>query len=544
VSAPSNTNILIKRSDSTATPSNGSLKAGELAYSYNSNTAFIGASDGSGVLKIGGQLYTKTIDDATAANTASTLVLRDSNSAFYGQLYGNANSATVLQTSRNFSISGSDITASTESFDGSGAIVLNASLNAVDGLTANTYGSTTEIPSVTVAANGRIMSITTNTIATTLNIEGDSGSNNISLLTDTLTFTGGDGITSTVAGKDVTFDLDDTVIRANTSMSGTTQVITTDLQITGNLTITGATQTIDVLTLNISDPLIYLASNNYFTDAVDIGFAGNYFDGANQRHTGLIRHAADDRMYAFTGYTPEPGQTIDPSHSSFVTANLVANIVSANVSGLINAIVVADGGTGLTTFESGQVVIGNGTGTLQQLSNVTSYSATGSSSYIPVITTDVWGRVTDISNTQIQLDTSLIVSGTLPVERGGTGEVSFITGSILVGNGTDGLQELSNTTFSQTGTGLSNNTITSVTVDAYGRFTEATFAEIAGLKVNQGGTGLSTITTNGITFGNSLGDLGVTAAAGSSDQSWSNQILTVTNAGVPVWTTALDGGTF
>jgi hypothetical protein len=36
----------------------------------------------------------------------------------------------------------------------------------------------------------------------------------------------------------------------------------------------------------------------------------------------------------------------------------------------------------------------------------------------------------------------------------------------------------------------------------------------------------------------------VTAAAGTSDQTFSNQILTVTNAGVPVWSTALDGGTF
>jgi hypothetical protein len=38
--------------------------------------------------------------------------------------------------------------------------------------------------------------------------------------------------------------------------------------------------------------------------------------------------------------------------------------------------------------------------------------------------------------------------------------------------------------------------------------------------------------------------MGVTAAAGTADQTWSNQVLTTTNAGVPVWTTALDGGTF
>jgi len=36
----------------------------------------------------------------------------------------------------------------------------------------------------------------------------------------------------------------------------------------------------------------------------------------------------------------------------------------------------------------------------------------------------------------------------------------------------------------------------------------------------------------------------VTAVAGISDQTWSNQILTVTNAGVPVWSSAMDGGSF
>ena len=83
-----------------------------------------------------------------------------------------------------------------------------------------------------------------------------------------------------------------------------------------------------------------------------------------------------------------------------------------------------------------------------------------------------------------------------------------------------------------------------MTVDVYGRVTAATGTAISGLTVSQGGTGLSSITTNGITYGNGTGNLGVTAAAGSADQTWSNQILTVTNAGTPVWTTTLDGGTF
>ena len=95
-----------------------------------------------------------------------------------------------------------------------------------------------------------------------------------------------------------------------------------------------------------------------------------------------------------------------------------------------------------------------------------------------------------------------------------------------------------------TGALASNNTITSITVDAYGRFTAATGSAISGLTVPQGGTGGSTFTQNGIIYGNDAGAFQVTAAAGVSDQTWSNQILTTTNAGVPVWTTALDGGQF
>jgi hypothetical protein len=131
----------------------------------------------------------------------------------------------------------------------------------------------------------------------------------------------------------------------------------------------------------------------------------------------------------------------------------------------------------------------------------------------------------------------------LAVPSGGTGRNTFTLGQMIVGNGTGALQSLANAGFSVTGTsGLQNNTITSVSVDAYGRTTALTYSAISGLTVGQGGTGASSFTTNGIVYGGS--SLGSTAAAGTSDQTWSNQILTVTNAGVPVWTTTMDGGTF
>ena len=70
------------------------------------------------------------------------------------------------------------------------------------------------------------------------------------------------------------------------------------------------------------------------------------------------------------------------------------------------------------------------------------------------------------------------------------------------------------------------------------------------LEVQYGGTGVSTFTSKGIVYGNAAGALQVTAAANMAspgtgdDVSTSFQVLTVTAAGVPVWTDTIDGGTF
>ena len=70
------------------------------------------------------------------------------------------------------------------------------------------------------------------------------------------------------------------------------------------------------------------------------------------------------------------------------------------------------------------------------------------------------------------------------------------------------------------------------------------------LEVQYGGTGAGTFTSNGIMYGNGTSPVQVTAAANTGtpgqapDVNDSYQILTVTNAGVPVWTNTIDGGTF
>jgi hypothetical protein len=98
--------------------------------------------------------------------------------------------------------------------------------------------------------------------------------------------------------------------------------ITSDLVIEGNLTVQGATATVSTTNLSVEDNMIYLNSNSAIANP-DLGFAGNYNDGA-YAHAGLFRDATDGVWKFFDGYTPEPdaSEYIDTSNASFALANV------------------------------------------------------------------------------------------------------------------------------------------------------------------------------------------------------------------------------
>jgi hypothetical protein len=538
-----NTVIQLKYSNVTSVPP--TLNVAEPAYSNVSNKLFI--DDGTGVVAIGGKYYTDIIDAAANAATASTLVLRDADGSasfnvvtanlFSGSFDGNAETASKWLAPIDLGLAG-DATGNV-SIDGSANVTLTVDLTA-SGVIAGTYGGASDIPVFTVDADGRISSAANVSVATDLTIAGDTGTDTLSLLTDTLTFVGGDGITSVVDGdgNNVAFSVDNTVIRSSGD-----QTISGDLAITGNLVITGNTITQDVSTISTEDSLIKLAANNV-ADAIDIGFYGQYTNGGT-KYSGLVRDASDGIFKLFTDEDTDPTDNV-VSYGAENRATIEANFTGGNVSGLFSAIDVSDGGTGRNTFTAGAIVIGNSTGGLLELANTGTAGTYGTANTIPVISTDDYGRVTSITNTTVEISAAEVTSGIFEIARGGTNNSTYTTGTITFYDG-DKIASLANT--GTAGTYGDANTIPVISTDEYGRVSSVSNTAIAldasqitsgTLGVERGGSGASMFSIKGVIVSDAASTTGALSSLTSSTE---GHVLQISSSGAPTFA-HLNGGTF
>lgn len=188
-------------------------------------------------------------------------------------------------------------------------------------LVAGNTGTTSNIGSGnTLTLNGDGNNITANALEVTItntdkgsaqnifkNIAGDTGTAAAGSNTDTLTFTGGDGITTTVSDTGgnavVSQAVNATVVRTTGEQTiGGNKTFTNNVTIDGNLTVSGDTISTLSETVNVEDSLLYLNSNAPDVPVDDSGFL---VDRGLQTNSGVIWDESADQIAAI--FTEDDG---------------------------------------------------------------------------------------------------------------------------------------------------------------------------------------------------------------------------------------------
>ena len=344
--------IQIKRSTANATVTG--LANGELAFTLASNTLWIGSpSDGTAIPIAGarnpGTLTanqalvansTSGIDEVRVANLAPTRIYANGATGSTGQLLASNNDGTVYwldQGAVSINVDSTYSWTNVHSFSANlNANVVNAtsftigtdlianSTNVVfttGTITANAfYGNGASITSVDAAtvggnsasdlrghANDMAANAYSNAMADTLSrsntYTGNNEFSNGTTFSSNVTLSGYFN-SNVVPQANVTYNLGSAGLNWATVYANTVNAVSGNfsgnVSISGDLTVSGNLTTINVNSVVVSDPLIYLAGNNTTTDLLDIGFVGQYYSDTSIRNSGLFRDHDDGVFKLFT----------------------------------------------------------------------------------------------------------------------------------------------------------------------------------------------------------------------------------------------------
>jgi len=311
-----------------------------------------------------------------------------SSTGFTGALTGNASTATALATGRTISISG-DLSYTSPAFDGSGNVTAAGTLATVlDGSTnkvAGTFGSAGAVPVITVDAKGRVTAITTAATSSSLSIAGSTGTDTVTVGTDTLTFAGGTGVTTTVTNNQVS-------IAIGQAVDTTSNVTFNDLTVSGNLTVSGTTTTINTTTLDVADLNITVAKNA--ATAAAANGAGLTVNGPTTPAT-FTYTSADDRWNLNKNLNVTTVFGALSGNASTATALATGRTIS--ISGDITYTSPSFDGSANVTAAATLATVN---------SNVGSF---GTSTSVPAITVNAKGLVTAVTTNAIPTATSSVL---------------------------------------------------------------------------------------------------------------------------------------
>ena len=456
---------ILTTGSTTSAPSN--IKTGELAYSYvagtqsnNGDRLYIGTgTENSGVAPsvdiIGGKYFTGMLDHAAGTTTVNSALIVDSNkhidvlnvgtlalesSGGSGQevtsivtsMGGSPTDAQLISaqgvkeyvdqqvTAQDLDFQGDsggalsiDLDSETLTISGDTGISTVGSGNTISidldntAVTPGSYGSTTAIPTFTVDQQGRLTAASTVNVATALTVDGDSGSEDVNLLTDDLQILGTTNEIEVAVSK-VSTDVKAIIGLPNNVTIGN------NLAVTGNLTVNGTTTTVNSTTVTIDDPIFTLGGDSApgSDDNKDRGLEFRYHNGSAAK---LGFFGFDDSATAFT-FIP------DATNNTEVFSGSAGNVVfgEGTFTGIASGnIKVGQTADGEIDTSSGNLTIDSAGGTVTIDDDV---DITGG--------LDVTGALTAAS---------LTLTTDLAVAQGGTGVSSFTDNGVLFGDGSNAL---------------------------------------------------------------------------------------------------------
>lgn len=261
---------------------------------------------------------------------------------------GTATIATNLSIAGDSGVDGVSLLTDTLTFTGGTALTSAVSNNNVTinldntAVSPGSYGNTTAIATFTVDQQGRLTAAGTANIATSLSIAGDSGTDSVALLADTLTITGGTALTSAVTNNTVTINLDNTAVTTG-SYGSATAVSTFTVDAQGRLTAAGATN-IAIPSTQVTD-FVEAAQDavaTAFSNGTHSGITVTYNDTSNSLSLNV-----NDPTITLSGDVAGSATMTDLGNVT-ITTTIQPNSVALGTDTTGNYVAGATGGTGVT----------------------------------------------------------------------------------------------------------------------------------------------------------------------------------------------------
>jgi hypothetical protein len=394
-----NTVIQLKFSTVTATPT--TLNVAEPAYSYSSNTLFIGSPDSNGSIAIGGKFY---LDQQQIIFNSSNAAFAAANAAFI-----TANAANATDTTQNNSITAAFTRAN------SASNTANSAFAAANAATATDTTQNNSIAAAFTRANNSINANTGGTITGDLSVTGNLSIGGNTTFVNTEVLTVEDSLIK-LANNQTSSDVLDIGFYGLYNSSG---------QKYAGLARPAATDTFFLFKGLTQDP----TANALASGSVTAANAATLI--ANVQAYSVTINNQDINQFATNAYAA--------ANAAIATNTTQNNSITSSFAHANSAFDAANtaSNTANSAFASSNT----------DFTNISTTAAHhGSASAVAAFRVEANGRISSANSTTIAIAASAITSGTLGVARGGTGAETFTTNGVLLGQGASAFTTASSST--------------------------------------------------------------------------------------------------